>query len=141
MNDVMGELAKAGVGYFMAASASGTLGSTDPDAVHEMADAMSSSPDETARALGQNPDLAGSVSPEALRTNILREYYDARFADMFANDKASRDEAAAAMIDRRHQTEYTYARLTPEEIGRVEFDAENGDESALLKVKEQFYLG
>jgi len=138
MND---GLAKAGVGAFMAAAMDGSLGQVDPDTMDEIASSMAKDPKATAKYLGNPEALGDAITPDALYGNIMGQYLDARFTDMIEADSVEADDTVAAMRNRRQETEFTYARLSPEEIGRIQFDAENGDVSAMTKVKEKFYLG
>lgn len=134
-------LAKAGVGAFMAAEHDGTTAQLDPDDVHQMADAMASVPYVTAEALGNSPMLGFLQSPVGLRDNILSTYYDRVFAQDFENAEVEREDFFQRSEDIRREAVYANSRLSPDEIGRLEWDAENGDPSALIRMNEQFYLG
>ena len=60
---------------------------------------------------------------------------------MRENNQARDVEAKEADEQTVRNSVYRYSGLSPEELGRVEFDAENGDASAMLALQERFYLG
>jgi len=140
-NKPVDTLARAGLGAFMAASANGTVGQIDPDDMFEISAAMASSPSVVAESLGNDPRLGQVISPEQLQANILEKYYDEMFASELgvANDELAGNQQD--MIIRRHDAANAYAGLTEDDIARIEFDRENGDDSAAVAVMEQFYLG
>ena len=134
-------LAKAGIGAYLTVLADGTLGSVDPENIYQMADAMATNPKAVAKALGNDERLGQVLSPDQFRTNILESYYDAMFAADIGEAQMELEDNRQSMLNHRHDTAYSYSHLTPEEIGRLEYDRDNGDMSAHLAVQEKFYLG
>ena len=137
-------LAKAAIGELAMLSAEGTLGDIGQEQAIEMADALGAAP-HVAAGFALDRDLSGmddgSLDGSALRDLVMETFYDSEFTKMQEGFEAE-SAAEAEEAERVHRDAVIgYSRMTPEDVARAEFDAENGDGSLLLQAEERFYLG
>lgn len=105
---------------FIGLHTAGRLGSLDEDQAFGLARAVSDDPVVVSEALGT--------------------FYADRTGDEIGADLDDSRNAVARMRSGRRNAMYRHAGLTDEEAGRIEFDAANGDPSALAKLKERFFF-
>lgn len=137
-------LAKAAVGQLAMHMVDDSFGEVGQEQALEMASAMGAAPHIAAGfAVGQDWTGAddGSLDGAALRDNVMDMYYGSAFT-MMQKEIEAESEAEAAEAERvRRDAVYGYSGMTADDIARAEFDAENGDDSLLLRAEERFYLG
>lgn len=114
------------------AGSNGSLGTMPVDYVVDMADRLAG--DTSVLGLGNMP--ADAVADEMLYT-----YFAAQATDDLSAGRARREQADADYRRSGDDAMFMYAGVTPEQAGRMQYDAMNGDPSALLGVREKFYYG
>ena len=89
-------------------------------------------------------DKDGAIAqlpPDAILIQMLDDHADAVMAaEREGVERETQDEEVRRERSRRASME-AYSRLSPEDLGRIEFDAEQGDLSPMLALEERFYLG
>lgn len=125
-------MAEAAAREFLAAGSDGSLGGMPVEYIVDMADRLSG--DTAVLGFGDMP--ADAVSDEMLYT-----YFAARSAEDLLSSRARREQQDADYARCAEDAMFMYAGVTPEQAGRMQYDAVNGDPSALLGVREKFYYG
>ena len=134
-------LATAGAGAYVAALNDGTLGQYSFDDMYGMASAAASRPGILGAMMDDKDGVIARLPPDALLMQMLDDHADAVMAlERTGVEKEVQDEELRRERTRRAAVE-AYSRLTPEDLGRIEFDAEQGDLSPMLALEERFFLG
>lgn len=137
-------LAKSAIGNMMMSIVDGSLGSVPQEDMLGIADAIAGAP-HIAAGFVMGKDFTGkddgSIDGRALRDRAMGMFYEAQFTDMQSAMLEELDMDATQSRNERRDAIISYTRMTPEEVGRAEFDAENGDESLMVQAEERFYLG
>ena len=141
MTDDVADLESAALANgFLQATAENRLADIDEDSAYAMAAAAAADPGITKGIFGDSA-VPTRASAEFLFGNMMSDWFAAVFTRMREDNQAHDVEAKEAGEQTVRNSVYRYSGLSPEELGRVEFDAENGDASAMLALKERFYLG
>lgn len=125
---------------FLQATVEHRLADLDEDSAYAMAAAAAADPGVTKGLFGDDA-VPTRGTADFLFNNMMSDWFDAVFTRMREDNQARDVEAKEADERTVRNSVYRYSGLSPEELGRVEFDAENGDASAMLALKERFYLG
>ncbi len=129
----------AATGAYMACVADGSIGDLSDEEAFGLASKSASYPSIAGNVLGFGA-AADVIPPDVLRERLLEDFYDAQTVGMMADAFDAQDSVPAMMKDRRERTMFALSGATPEDIGRVMFDKESGDNSAYLAMQERFFL-
>lgn len=118
----------------------GTLGSLSPDQAYALATEATNDRGSLSLVTGAAPEHVHVLDPDAIRETIMEMYDGQRAVDMIvaAHDTAMR--LREETIAKRYDSMYRHAKLTPEQMGRLELDREAGDDTPLNKVREKYFF-
>lgn len=128
------------LGQFFGLAETNRLGSLGLDGAIDKASLASASPEAVACSLGIPLAYADTLDMSEVRERLMSSYYAAEAADDFVESKESFDRFRENMINGRRDLMYRSAAVTPDQADRIRFDADNGDMSALNRVREQFFF-
>lgn len=129
------------LGQLIGLASENDLGSLTPDEAFDRANIATSNPTAIAPLLGiKDPALADTIDLDFFRDQFMYNYLAAKAADDFVDAKNEADEFRKSTINRRHDSMFRNAAVTPDQAERVMFDADNGDLSALNRVREQYFF-
>lgn len=94
-----------------------------------------------AKAASADPEAMGAASPADVQAAMLGTYFGAVGDAEIMQAARDSEMAVARMKSERWDTLFRVSGVSPEEAGRMMFDRDNGDPSAMLKVKERYYFG
>ena len=81
------------------------------------------------------------LPPEAIVMQMMDDHSDAAMAMEHEAARLEVQEEETRRERYRRASKEAWSRVSPEELGRMEFDAEQGDTSPMLALEERFYLG
>lgn len=119
----------------------GGLADVDPEDMYDITAVASLRPELTALAFGDDPAAAVDTTPMAMRDALLDQYEAACFKQLYDELSEESRSVPEHMKRQRREAMFSYSRISPETAGQIQFDAENGDDSALREIKDRFYLG
>ncbi len=134
-------LATAGAGAYVAALNDGTLGQYSFEDMYGMASAAASRPGILGAMMDDSDGAIAMLSPDAIIMQMLDDHSDAVMAQEHEAARLEVQEETERRDRYRRASREAWSRVSPEELGRMEFDAEQGDTSPMLALEERFYLG
>ncbi len=123
-------VATAAMDDFLAVSAVGGLPDLGVDDVVALAKAASA-----------DPEAMGAASPADVQDAMLGAYFGAVGDAEIMQAARDSEMAVARMKSDRWDMLFRVSGVSPEEAGRMMFDRDNGDPSAMVRVKERYYFG
>lgn len=136
-----GDAAKSAIGVYLMAMVDGSVSDLSDEEAFAVTGLAATDPASAAKAVGVKDADAASVTPQAVQSLLLDEFYDAGALRDFEDLREERAANVGFMRRRRDDAERLASGMTPDDAARMEFDAANGDTSAYVRMKEKFYLG
>lgn len=130
----------AAAGVFARKYVDSALGDLSVDDAFGMATDISVNPGASSELLGVSPADMDYINPEVLREKLMDMYLSQSAADDLVVAIETDDNARSGQIAARHDAVMRNIKATPDQRQRMEFDSENGDDSALIKAKESFFF-
>lgn len=134
-------LATAGAGAYLGGMSDGTLGQYSFEDMFDMATAAASRPGILGAMMDDGDGAIAMLPPEAIVMQMMDDHSDAVMAQEHEAARLEVQEEAMRRERYRRASKEAWSRVSPEELGRMEFDAEQGDTSPMLALEERFYLG
>lgn len=134
-------LATAGAGAYLGGMSDGTLGQYSFEDMFDMATAAASRPGILGAMMDDGDGAIAMLPPEAIVMQMMDDHSDAAMAMEHEAARLEVQEEETRRERYRRASKEAWSRVRPEELGRMEFDAEQGDTSPMLALEERFYLG
>ena len=128
-------LTDAGAGFaaFVQSDAHGTLKDLSADQVLALAAGASADPSYASRFVG-----AGEMTPAQVQALVIGEATAQKAAATADGIREERELVFSRMRYARRAAMFEREGLTPDDVARIDFDADNGDRSLLNLVKQRY---
>lgn len=142
MVDEAQETFDAGVaaGVFVRSTTDGTLGNMTPDEAYEMATDIAADPAALGQVSGVELEHVPVLNPLASREVLMRMYDSQRAVDAINSAHETAMRLRDSTIANRYSSMMRHAKVTPEQMERVEFDRLAGDLTPLNKIREKYFF-
>ena len=134
-------LATAGAGAYLGGMSDGTLGQYSFEDMFGMATAAASRPGILGAMMDDGDGAIAMLPPEAIVRQMMDDHSDAAMAMEHEAARIEVQEEETRRERYRRASKEAWSRVSPEELGRMACDAEQGDTSPMLALEERFYLG
>lgn len=118
----------------------GGLGRMPPEDVYNLASNAVSDPGALGLLMGVDPEDTSVVDPIAVRDAVMAVYDGQRAADALVAAQEAAARMREATISRRYDSMFRHAKVTPEQLERLEIDTAAGDDTPLNRIREKYFF-
>lgn len=127
-------------GMFVRGATDGTIGDMTPDEAFEMATDIVADPAALEQISGVKSEHISALNPLAVREALMRMYDSQRAFDAINSAHETASYLRDSVTANRYSSMMRHAKVTPEQMERVEFDRSVGDLTPLNKIREKYFF-